>query len=149
MDMHSGGGQKLAWSKILIEAPEKEAELIFQNRFGRNPHRVTCTCCGNDYSLSESDSLEEATAFDRGCAYAYFDKSGEEVPEREAWVSGKGLQNGAVGRYVERHNGKSYSKYLTLEQYLASEKVLVIQATDIKPEERGGELHSEGYVWAD
>jgi hypothetical protein len=24
-----------------------EAEVIFQNRFKRNPNRVTCTCCGD------------------------------------------------------------------------------------------------------
>ncbi len=27
-DMHSGGGQKLAWARIYIEAPEREAAQI-------------------------------------------------------------------------------------------------------------------------
>lgn len=55
MDMHSGGGQKLDFSILYIEAPEDEAIGVFYNRFGRNPHRVTCTCCGPDYSVREVD----------------------------------------------------------------------------------------------
>ena len=63
MDMHSGGGSKEKWDYIYIEAPESEAIVIFLNRFGHSPHRVTCTCCGTDYSINEEDSLEEATEF--------------------------------------------------------------------------------------
>ena len=64
-DMNSGGGQKEKWSQIFIEAPREEAEVIFFNRFGHNPHRVTCTCCGQDYSVTEEDSLEEAAHYHR------------------------------------------------------------------------------------
>ena len=64
-DMHSGGDQKLDWSNIYIEAPEAEARSIFYARFKRNPERVTCTCCGEDYAISEHPSLEEATAYQR------------------------------------------------------------------------------------
>lgn len=64
-DMCSGGGRKLKWDHIFIEAPRDEAELIFQNRFGRNPNRVTCTCCGPDYSIYDGEDLEEMTAFYR------------------------------------------------------------------------------------
>lgn len=67
MDMHSGGGQKLDWGKIYIEAPEAEARVIFYNRFGRNPDRVTCTCCGEDYSVDDSESLAQASGYDRNC----------------------------------------------------------------------------------
>ena len=66
-DMHSGGGKKEQWDKIYIQAPENEAEIIFYNRFGHSPHRVTCTCCGEDYSLSESESLEQASGYHRKC----------------------------------------------------------------------------------
>lgn len=59
-DMHSGGGAKEKWETIVIEAPQTEAEVIFQNRFGHNPNRVTCTCCGSDYSIQEYDSKELA-----------------------------------------------------------------------------------------
>ena len=58
-DMSSGGDEKEKWSVIWIEAPQKEAEIIFYNRFGHNPHRVTCTCCGADYSISEHETLDD------------------------------------------------------------------------------------------
>lgn len=61
-DMHSGGGAKEGFEVCFIEAPEEEAKLIFYNRFGHSPERVTCTCCGADYSISTHDSLCEATA---------------------------------------------------------------------------------------
>lgn len=65
-DMHSGGGCKEPpYEKIYIEAPEDEARVIFYNRFSHSPDRVTCTCCGNDYSVSSSETLEEATEFHR------------------------------------------------------------------------------------
>lgn len=66
-DMHSGGDTKLEpWSKIYIEAPEAEAKSVFYARFRRNPDRVTCTCCGPDYSVQEYQSIEEATSYHRG-----------------------------------------------------------------------------------
>ena len=65
--MHSGGGLKEPYHYIFIEAPEEEAKIIFYNRFGHSPDRVSCTCCGADYSISESKTLAEATAGHRGC----------------------------------------------------------------------------------
>lgn len=59
-DMHSGGGLKEDFDEVIIEAPADEAAIIFYNRFGHNPHRVSCTCCGTDYWLTEYDSLEAA-----------------------------------------------------------------------------------------
>ena len=65
-DMHSGGGTKEEpYEHIFIEAPEDEAEVIFYNRFGHNPHRITCTCCGSDYAIDEYKTLKEATAYHR------------------------------------------------------------------------------------
>ena len=148
MDMHSGGGQKEKWPYIIIEASEREARVIFYNRFGHNPERVTCTCCGEDYSISEAESLEQITAHDRGCAYAYFDQGGNEVPEKEAFVSGKGMKPGYVGRYIERGDAE-YKAYRTLDAYLTSGECLVIRANEIKPEERTGDVPEEGYVWVD
>lgn len=70
MDMHSGGGTKEPpYQYIYIEAPEAEAKVIFYNRFGHNPERVTCTCCGDDYSIDDEPTLERACAYDRGCAW--------------------------------------------------------------------------------
>lgn len=65
-DMHSGGGTKEEpYDKIYIEAPAAEARVIFYNRFGHNPERVSCTCCGEDYSIYEEPTLEEASDYHR------------------------------------------------------------------------------------
>lgn len=59
-DMHSGGGTKVQpYDHIFIQAPEAEAIIIFYNRFGRNPLRVTCTCCGADYVVEEYETPED------------------------------------------------------------------------------------------
>lgn len=114
-DMHSGGGQKEKWSLIFIEAPEEEATTIFYNRFGHNPNRVSCTCCGEDYSVSSEESLEQITAYHRGCDYG---------------------ENG----YVERPNPKGYKDYASLEDFMKKEHVLVVSSEEIKPEEREGHV---------
>ena len=146
MDMHSGGGQKEKWAHIFIEAPEQEAKIIFYNRFRHNPSRVTCTCCGEDYSISEESSLEQATAYERGCAYAYLDSKGNEVPQSEAWKAGKGMKKGYSSAYVERQD-RAYRSYISLNDYLQSGKALAIYAKDIKDDERVGDVPEEGYVW--
>ena len=112
MDMRSGGGTKEPpYEFIFIEADEEQAKVIFYNRFGHNPERVTCTCCGEDYSISSSDSLDDLTAYDRNCQW-------------------KG--NG----YIEAP--RSGQKLWTLEEYLARYDVLVIRDGGIKPKEREG-----------
>jgi hypothetical protein len=65
-DMHSGGRQKLEWDKIYIEAEEEIACRVFAAKFSRQADHVTCPCCGEDYSVRESPSLEEATEYHRG-----------------------------------------------------------------------------------
>lgn len=125
MDMHSGGGSKEKWEYIYIEAPESEARTIFYNRFGHNPERVTCTCCGEDYSITEYESLEQATAFERGCRYS--DASGK-------WVEGP------------RHSNREYR---TLDEYKKGDRVLFICDGEIAPDEREGDIPSQGYIWID
>lgn len=66
LDMNSGGGSKLEWEEIYIEAPEDIAVRVFAAKFGRQADNVTCACCGEDYSVSQHKSLEEATAYSRG-----------------------------------------------------------------------------------
>lgn len=122
-DMHSGGSQKEKWSKGFIEAPEGEAVSVFYARFGHNPNRVTCTCCGEDYSISENETLAKATAFHRNCEW---DK--------------------VEGGYVERPRS-DYGEYMTLDEYIASDDVMVIYASDITANERTREVPQEGYVW--
>lgn len=66
MDRHSGGRTKEQnWDKIYIELPKAQAELYFYHRFGHSPYRVSCTCCGDDYSVYEYPTLEEACEYDR------------------------------------------------------------------------------------
>lgn len=126
MDMHSGGGQKLDWAYIYIEAPIDEAAVIFQNLFDRNPYRVTCTCCGDDYSLSESKTLEQATAYNRHCNYV-------------------------KGGYVEgQQPDDKYGpapKYVPFEEYIARKGIKIVRASEITPAQRKGELSREGYHW--
>lgn len=150
-DMHSGGGLKeKPYGYIYIEAPKEEAKVIFYNRFGHNPSRVSCTCCGDDYSITESDSLAEASGFERGCAYVYRNKKGEIVPENLAWKSGVGLLKGCTGGYEDIPNTKyKFRDYEPLEKYLKREDVLVIYSKDIKKSERIGDVPQQGYVWQD
>lgn len=125
-DMHSGGNTKEDYEHIYIEAPEDEAISVFYNRFDRNPNRVSCSCCGEDYSISQSPSLEEATAYERGCDF-----------------EGNG--------YVERARVfREYTyPYMTLEQYLLQDDVFVIRADEIENHERYTEVPQSGWVWQD
>lgn len=63
-DMHSGGHQKEDFSMAFLEAPEEKAMEIFTERY-QHPYAVTCECCGEDYSVYEFPTLEEATSYER------------------------------------------------------------------------------------
>lgn len=83
-DMHSGGGLKEPpYSQIYIEAPQEEAEIIFYNKFGHNPNRVSCTCCGEDYAVEEGESLEEITKYQREDSFSRLKKAKLSVKEYE------------------------------------------------------------------
>ena len=92
MDMHSGGGQKSQWDYVYVEAESRRvADARFTGAIGREPGHVTCRCCGPDYSVSEDETLEEATSYDRGCPYkahvtleAYIARSDVLVLRKEA-----------------------------------------------------------------
>lgn len=135
------------WPHIFIEAPESEAKVIFYNRFGRNPDKVTCACCGNDYSTSESESLEQATGYYRNLRWC------EDV---RGWHYGKKDQfpNYRDPFYLEPHEEipegmKVADRYryrsgngVTLAEYIANGgdglsagRPLVVHADEIKPEE--------------
>jgi len=127
MDMHSGGSSKeYPHQYIYIEAPLDEAKIIFFNRFGHNPDRVSCTCCGPDYSIGESNTLEDATGYERNCEFNKED-TGYIEEERK-------------GRY---HSGK----YITVSEYCLDESVLIIREDGISDDEREGDIPEEGYVW--
>lgn len=121
-DMHSGGEQKLEWAHIFIEAPQDQAERVFYHRFNRNPNRITCTCCGEDYAISESETLEDITGYHRGCMW-----------------------DEATNRYLEQPDTRSRSPYIPLNVFL--KEIKVIRAGDIEPAETIGDLPEEGYVW--
>ena len=66
MDMHSGGGLKEPpLEYIYIEAGEEEAVAMFERKFKRQPDRVTCSCCGQDYTIYEREDLASATEYER------------------------------------------------------------------------------------
>lgn len=69
MDMHSGGKLKTPFTHIYIDEPLGEAIKTFKNLFKRNPNNITCKCCGEDFVYEEYQSLEEATAYDRGAEW--------------------------------------------------------------------------------
>lgn len=128
MDMHSGGRLKEApYQYIYIEASEQDAVVIFYNRFGHSPHRVTCTCCGEDYSVNEGSSVEQLSACNRGCAYDKNNTCWIEEPSKE--------------RYAK--------KYQTFAEYRKCEDVLIISKEEVKPSERIGTVPQQGYVWQD
>ncbi len=100
--------------------------MIFYNKFGHNPDRVTCTCCGNDYSISDPETLDQATGYDRNCTF-------------------KG------DNYIEKTSDDRYSlnKYTTLEEYLKQDGVKVIYQNEISEADKQGEVPEQGYVWKD
>lgn len=129
MDMHSGGSTKEPpFEYIYIEAPEAEAKTIFYNRFGHNPENIACSCCGENYSIDESETLEQASGYDRNCAWD--EKTRGYIEEAQTAYSWRG-------------------DLVTLEEYINLEYVKIIWAADIKPEERKGELPRRGWVWID
>lgn len=131
-DMSSGGDQKLAWSHIYIEAPEDEAKVIFERLFDRDPENITCQCCGPDYSINEETDLYEGTAYERGCAFVYFDSSGLEIPEEDYMRLRYEDRKLITCRYVERQSELfSSMKYQSLEEYMKSKNARFISAAEI------------------
>jgi len=155
-DMHSGGPCKEApFEKIYIEAEsEEQAKIIFYNKFGHNPERVSCTCCGSDYSVSSHQSLAQLTGYERGCRCLLVPRDPQ---------TGRYLNNDPVIKFnyyleegEEPPNGfevdtksKSFKDYQLLEKYITNKDVLVLQEKDIKPEWKYGELPQQRYVYID
>ncbi len=124
-DVHSGGGKKEKFARCYIEAPEEEAIVIFYNLFGHSPERVTCTCCGADYSISEGETLEEITAYERGCDWDTKKKGYVEEPSQRL----------------------SAFPFTTLTMYRRRKDVMVVPKHKIRKKDRQGEVPEEGYVW--
>lgn len=58
-DLSSGGYQKEGFQKLAVNLSMDKAEKWFEETYGHDPYRMTCDCCGPDYSVYEFDSLEE------------------------------------------------------------------------------------------
>lgn len=59
-DMHSGGGRKSKYELYILAGDKEAATEEFKKLTGRDPDHVTCYCCGEDYSVVEYDTLEDA-----------------------------------------------------------------------------------------
>jgi hypothetical protein len=126
MDMHSGGSTKLPpFQRIYIQIPDGvDPKTVFYNVTGRNPDRVTCTCCGADYSYGdEPDTLQQATGFDRNCDF-----------DRE------------TDMYIEKGR---YGSLISVEDYAQQEDVLLVFADELPEGVASGEVPESGYVWVD
>lgn len=154
-DMNSGGGTKEEpYDHIYIEAPRDEARLIFYNRFGHDPERISCTCCGEDYSIVEQKSLRQLTGFHRGCRYLETPrgKDGSYTrPKDPQFEDHYYLEEGEDPPKGYKLDGSfpKMRKYMTLEKYLKQKNVLVIYEQDIKQHERVGEIPESGWVYKD
>ena len=125
-DMHSGGGSKEKWGHIYIEAEQEEAKKVFYSRFGHNPERVSCACCGEDYSISSDESLEQLTGYHRNCGW-----------------------DEKTRKYIESCRVEYGQTYLTLEDYKKEKDVLFISSEEIKEQEKHANVPGQGYVWVD
>ena len=156
-DMHSGGGQKEKWSHIYIEAPEEEAKFVFYHRFGHNPDRVTCTCCGNDYSISSDKSLKSLTGFQRNCRNLETpqDENGLYVEPHDSWWKEHYYLDPSEEKEAEKRGHKvdrrfsQFGNWVSLADYRKQKDVLFIDKEDIQPHEKEGDLPEQGYVWKD
>jgi hypothetical protein len=153
--MHSGGGLKEPpYSLIYIEAPEEEAKVIFYNRFGHNPERVSCTCCGDDYSIEEDESLAQLSGYHRGCRTLVTPrdpKTGLYQNDDPVIIKHLYLEDGEdppEGYEVDK-KWPTRGNYQTLEEHERQESVLVISASEISSDERRGGVPEQGYVWKD
>lgn len=152
-DSHSGGGTKLDWEHIYIEAPEDEARTVFYNRFDRSPDRVTCTCCGPDYSVTEWPNLKVATGYERNCRPL-------KTPRDENGRFMNNLPRLRENYYLEPdeeppdgfqvdNSHPVFGEHIPLDEFVERDDVLVIRSEQIVDEERTGSVPKEGYVWVE
>lgn len=153
-DMNSGGGKKEPFRHCFIEAPEEQAKVIFYNRFGHSPDRVTCTCCGPDYSLTESESLAQATGYERNCKSLETPRGEDgrfQHPHDEWFKAHYYLEPEDEAEALERgwsvDDRYQYGAYVPLEEYVKNPDVLVIPASEITEGDLEGSVPEAGYVW--
>jgi len=117
--------------------------------------RVSCTCCGEDYSISSAEDFAQISGYHRGC----------QTLVHKTYRSGqnKGLVKPipkSMQRYYEEREkppkGWEFdtkrifnNKYKTVLAYKRQKDVLVLSRHKIKSSERAGEVPNEGYVWVE
>jgi hypothetical protein len=108
--MHSGGQLKQTpYQYIYIELPESQAIDAFQDRFNHDPNAVACPCCGENYAISEADTLAQASGYQRDCKF-----------------------DGEADQYVEEQAEKfSFNEYEPLDSYVEHRDVLVLREADL------------------
>ena len=105
-DAYAEGNLKFKeFSWIIVQAEQEKAIEMFKAFTNVDPQRVTCTCCGQHYSIREHDSVFQATAFERSCRY---DKE--------------------LKCYVEAEDDFVVYGYKSLEEFLTQDNVLIIYA---------------------
>lgn len=52
-DMHSGGGKKTEFWYHIVMLPEAQAIAWFEHHYKVDFNRVSCDCCGSDFSAYE------------------------------------------------------------------------------------------------
>lgn len=61
-DRWSGGCAKEPWDHILIQASPKAACAVFEYVFEHHPRDISCSCCGEDYLITQASEIDLATS---------------------------------------------------------------------------------------
>ncbi len=144
MDMHSGGRLKASHQWIVIEAPQALAELVFYNRFGHNPNRITCTCCGEDYSVSEHENSRDGIRYHWRWGSIYGKRARKHSDVRVAALQAMAEQNDSP---QEAENARIAIRRQKRALQWTRQNVLFIKHEDIQPHEKVGSVPVEGWVW--
>lgn len=71
-DHNTGGTMKTTYREIYIRAPVREAKVIFYDVIGHDPEKISCECCGEDFTIDELE-LSRAELLDlKRRTYALF-----------------------------------------------------------------------------
>jgi len=172
-DMNSGGGRKEWFRYLLLEVPAESnegarrvADSVFYAAFGHSPERVSCTCCGEDYSIDVYSSLADATAYQRGLRCVIKKEGGRYIDSRyiepnEPVPDGYTLSKSyGLSEYRLRELGfdmKDRPNGVTLAEYFSGlakqdkddyDSVSVVFWDQVPAKFRGQpEPPEEGYIW--
>lgn len=133
IDMHSGGGLKEPpFENIYLEIPDDiykvtEPAQIFERIFGHDPDDVCYPTCGSNYSISEDETLEQATGYYRGCKFYYVNEKGDRLTWDKWRVISDRDREAYKGQYVEEPR----ACYSTLDEYRQRKDILIMTWPEI------------------